>query len=330
MACGGGDDDLDGELLVLTKLRDPKVEGAKITLDFKVATGMGEPVPGLTFPGNFEVFEDGRAVSGVTSQPKIDTNPQNFKVYTLLLVDTNAGIRSVDADLATVRASVKSFATTVLSSGANRSVAVYAFDGRADLILISAFTSDAAALGTAIDTELTSMNTAKMLCQDPSSNLNGAVIKGLELLNIERQKGATGGGLTAGAMALFTDGVDRAGRRTYQEAIDAIRSGSNENAVFTIALESDAQDLAPLREYGRDGFVQSMNLDMLSAAFASVATRVNNLANSNYRLQYCTNRRAQSHMIEVKGTWTNMMQIRYIGFLPATFTAQDSATCQIQ
>jgi hypothetical protein len=243
-------------------------------------------------------------------------------------VDVNAGIRSHDPDLAAVRGAVKSFGRSVLEGGSNRFVAVYAFDGRAEVQPIAAFTSDLGVLHETIDAQLTCNNSN--LCVDPSNNLNGAIVQGLQLLAAERTSGQQGGGLTAGALAVFTDGVDRAGRVPYTTAINAIRSPTNTSSVFTIAFESDQQDLATLREYGKDGFVSSGDVAMLAEAFATIAERVNGFANSNYRLQYCTTRRAGEHRIEIKTTWTNAAMQSFLGFVNATFRATDAFSCVIQ
>ncbi len=326
-ACSGGGGSRS-ECLNIKTLRPAQVQGARITVDFNVLTCEGDPVPGLTFPGNFEIFEDGGAVSAVTNMPKIDTSPQNFQVYTLMLVDVNMGIRSVDPDLATVRAAVKSFAASVINSGQNRLVAIYAFDGRAAIQQLADFSADLPSLEAIIDAELTCANPE--ICVDPSNNLNGAIIEGLTTLNMARQAGGTGGGLTAGALAVFTDGKDRAGRVSEAAAITAIKSGSNSNSVFAIAFESDQQDLAALREYGKDGFVSAGDVAMLSEVFAQIAARVNGFANSNYRLQYCTTKRAGDHNLEVKVTWMDAVMESYIGFLPASFKANDDFACVIQ
>ena len=327
-ACGDDGDSFDGKALNVEKLRDPTVASARITADFKVATATGDPVPGLTFPFNFEVYEDGTKVSNASNKPRIDSNPSNFKVYGLVLVDLNGGVISKDPTLANTRTAVKAFTSSLIGGGANRLVAVYTFDGSADIKKLADFTGDAAALATTIDTGLTCTGTN--LCADPSSNLNGAVVMSMTALNAARKAGMGDNVLTAGILAIFTDGLDRAHRMDNSAAINAVKSSSNTNSVFTVALASEQSDANMLKELGKDGTASATDIAMLDQAIAKVADRVNGFANSNYRLQYCTTKRTGTHRIEIKVNYTDPAKVPYQGFFQGSFKAVDSPTCELQ
>ena len=91
--------------------------------------------------------------------------------------------------------------------GENRRIAIYGFDGRPDLIPYANFSDDPdvweEALSRILDAELV----------DDSTNLNGAVVNALEILdtavNAEVRNVTQ---VTHGTLVLFTDGTDRAGR----------------------------------------------------------------------------------------------------------------------
>ncbi len=169
-------------------------------------------------------------------------------------------------------------------------VALYTFDGRAEPQLRADFTTDLGLVASAIDAI-----PAERI--DTSTNLNGAVVQGVARLEARRVEVEATGVLYAGALALFTDGTDRAARVPRSAALDAV--GDSSVSVFTIGLGSEI-DKEYLRDLGRSGDVAlSDDLDGLNDAFAEVGQAISALANSYYVVAYCSPSRASSHELSL-------------------------------
>jgi hypothetical protein len=99
-------------------------------------------------------------------------------------------------------------------------------------------------------------------------------------------------------MVVFTDGTDRAARHTGAEAIASVKAKADSHHVFSIGL-GDEYDPGFLKEIGIDGFQPASNPADLELAFERIATHVDRVASSYYRLDYCTPARAGRHSITI-------------------------------
>jgi uncharacterized protein YegL len=141
---------------------------------------------------------------------------------------------------------------------------------------------------------------------DTSTNLNGAVVKGVRRLEELRVSVEAGGVLYAGALAIFTDGTDRAARVTEFTAVEAVEN--SQVSVFAIGLGAEI-DEAYLRNIGKSGDVAlAQDLGSLDDAFAEVGQSISELANSYYVLAYCSPSRANTHELSLSlpgysGSW---------------------------
>ena len=115
------------------------------------------------------------------------------------------------------------------------------------------------------------------------------------MLAARRARLEASGTLFGGALAVFTDGTDRAARVSRDEAL--VAAGNPDVAIFSIGLGSEI-DEAYLGSIGQSGGVAlARDLDDLSAAFATTGQAIAKLANSYYVLSYCSPSRAERHAL---------------------------------
>lgn len=303
---------------------------AKVSLFFAVDTGSGTPVSGLPAEA-FELKEDGVRVSPFESQRTIQPKGQAYRLRSLLLLDMSGSILRAGQYPALKQAALV-YAQRILSSGTQgHELAVYRFDGREQLTLVSDFGADLATLEAALNAlenpECTTNSDcaayadrracAGWLCVDDSTNLNGAVLQGLDKL--EQAKAATPElRYQESALVVFTDGTDQAARVDEQEVLDAVDQSASH--VFSIGLggEVNASHLSAL---GIDGSQLAKDVDSLGPAFAAIAARVEGLANRFYLLEYCSPKRSGLHTLELTASWTSPSGQTLTGSLTQSFDA---------
>src|SRR6185369_13125982 len=143
---------------------------SNIAVYFTVDTTRGDPVPDLK-PEDFRIYEDGGPVSQYESRQTI-LQPEVAAVhYTLLLVDMSGSVVS-SPDVPKLVSAASSFAERVAPY---QKLAVYAFDGSPHLTPIVGF--GASNLRGGIE------GLGVFRPRDPSTNLNGAVVEAVHLLD---------------------------------------------------------------------------------------------------------------------------------------------------
>src|SRR5271165_2690148 len=158
--------------LHLTPIKATQQRPSNVAVYFKVQTGSGDPVGGLA-ADSFRIYEDGQLVSQYESKQTI-LNPEVAAVhYTLLLVDMSGSV-SESGNGEFVAQAVSTFTDRVEKQ---QKVAIYAFDGSPDLTPIVPFTDQP---GSA---KAGAQQLASFKPKDPSTNLNGAVVKALDELD---------------------------------------------------------------------------------------------------------------------------------------------------
>lgn len=271
------------------------VPPSRVSAFFRVECG-SEGVAGLDFPDNFALFEDGDIVSIFESQPLVVRDPQNFAVFSLILLDLSGSITRSSGGVAELRSAVLAFLNVLESSGLRHPLAVYAFDGRAALTEIAPFTDDWGSLRATI--EGISCDDPD-LCRDPSTNLNGAVHEGIGLIEARATVGRSEAEFVETFLVTFSDGTDQAGRVSFDTAVTSVRDSMTNS--FAVGIEGESDEDA-LRAFGRDGYEPAGSIDLLSTAFEAIAQRVADRAGSYYRVEYCSPRRAGTHDLTVQVT----------------------------
>ncbi len=295
--------------LIESKAESP----AKVRLFFKIDLGE-EHLFQILEPADFEIYEDKSLISRLESQAQIQREEGEFLFASILLLDLSGSVLN-DAELPNVKSAANSFISRVMpiesdETYGSKEMAIYWFDGEEDVHLLVDFTTDRIALSSGID----SIN--EDISNDNSTNLNGAVVQGLSIMNSRLTEARLDPNISAaGSLVIFTDGTDQASRVSTKDAQNAVKNAGKDNAVFTIGL-GDEIDEGILEFFGRDGFELAENSFDLNSSFLAVAQKVESESKSFYVLEYCTPKRSGNHTIELRGYYEDMF-----GSFTTKFTA---------
>jgi hypothetical protein len=254
---------------------------SNVALFFTVDRSNGDPVPGLTVE-QFHIYEDDKLVSPFESKQTI-LNPEVASIhYTLLLMDMSGSVTE-SGGVPVLEAAASKFTEQV---GELQQTAIYAFDGRPEIVPIRAF-SGGHSVG----------SLSAFHSKDPSTNLNGAVVEAIKVL--ERALEHSSVPLRFGTLVVFTDGSDHANRVSHDDLMKAL--GDVNFDVFVIGVGAEI-DESELRSIGRNGV--SLNKDASAAAvdraFAEIAGRIEGYSKRFYLLTYCSPARAGEHELKVE------------------------------
>ncbi len=298
MACGGGGglpEESDNTLSIKQLDHDVRTP-SNITVAFKVETANGEPVAGLQTGdfnsvgaenNNFEIWENDRKISQDESTAKIDPDSGDFDYYVYMLLDLSQSILNNSLDQTKLGA--KTLVENLFAKGFRANslkVKIAFFDGSDAVQVIQNFTNDASILQEKIDEISTDIS------NDPSTNLYGAVIKGVEELNstIVESQISEEKYIVAGSLILFTDGTDQASRNTYNQALDAVNNANSNAKIFAIGLGGET-DEDVLQRIGKDGYKKAEDAADLADTFGQIADLIVQETDSYYVLRYCSPKR---------------------------------------
>jgi hypothetical protein len=279
-AFGGG--------LRLTSIKAAHNKPSNVAVYFKVQTSGGEPVGGLT-ADQFKIYEDGSLVSDKESQQTILNPEVAASQYTLLLVDMSGSVSGDPEAVATLTDAATAFTDRVEKS---QKVGVYAFDGSESLHPIAPFSTAGGAKG-----GIQSLKGFKP--QDPSTNLNGAVVKAID--ELDKALAHAEHPMKFGTLVVFSDGTDRAARVPKDEMRKAVKESKYE--IFAIGLGTEMQE-SELRDVGKDGTAKAADKAAVVKAFDDIATKIEASTKSYYLLSYCSPSRAGKHEVKIEATWT--------------------------
>jgi hypothetical protein len=166
-------------------------------------------------------------------------------------------------------------------------VAIFGFDGRAELIPFSGFTADRAKLDAALERVATSPTV------DDSTNLFGAVVDAVEVLDDEIE---ARGDVAHGTMVVFTDGTDRAGRVSLREVEGTMLATGHASFAIGVGAEIDEDVLSTI---GRTAHVIARDAGSLAPAFTDIGEKVKASAETDYLVSYCSPARAGSRTLQI-------------------------------
>jgi hypothetical protein len=301
--------DENRELLVTRQSTTLVAPPANVTVTFRVDDFDGRGVPGLTV-SSFDILEDGNLISTFEAERAILPRPGRFTSYTAVLLDLSGSILK-NGSLSTVKQGAVEFVNTVVPSTPSTEVqaGIWWFDGAANLHTLVPFTSSRTALVAGIQ------SLTESLSNDNSTNLNGALIAGADSVAMRTTADQSLGIASTGAVVLFTDGTDQAGRKTEAEALAKVQGLKNAVNVYTVGLGGEIREES-LRNIGKDGSEFAKDLSQLVASFTAVGQRVRDKANSFYVLQYCSPKRAGIHNLRIVARHG-----RHEGWTETTFNA---------
>ncbi|MGH7271299.1 MAG: VWA domain-containing protein, partial [Polyangiaceae bacterium] len=272
--------------LKLTGIKSTEQRPSNVAIYFKVADHSGDPIGGLT-ADRFHIYEDGQLVSQYESKQTI-LNPEVAAVhYTLLLVDMSGSV----SESGTIDSLVQAVSTFTDRVEKQQKVGIYAFDGSPDLYPIVPFTDQpgSAKAGAA--------QLATFKPKDPSTNLNGGIVKGLDELDKALAKATQP--LKFGTLVVFTDGTDRANR--MPEALMEQHIKEMPFDVFAIGLGAEIQP-GELAKIGKSGTAMAADKNAIVKAFDDVGAKVEAKTKSYYLLSYCSPSRAGKHQVRIEAS----------------------------
>jgi hypothetical protein len=270
--------------LRLTTVDSAYREPSNVAVYFTVDAANGDPVGGLT-AADFRIYEDSSLVSPTESQQTIVNPEVAAEHYTLLLVDMSGSITESD-QVPVLQAAATELVSQV--EGSSQRVAVYAFDGEAEIHEIVGFTTEGGA--TAGVARLSGFHP-----QDPSTNLHGGVVAGLTALDEALAHSSVP--LHFGTLVVFTDGTDHAARVSRADMGHAIDASPYD--VFAIGVGTEI-DEGTLGDVGRDGYVLVEDSEAITEAFRQVGARIVQMTQRFYLLSYCSPARAGEHRVTVE------------------------------
>ncbi|OFZ19652.1 MAG: hypothetical protein A2X94_16470 [Bdellovibrionales bacterium GWB1_55_8] len=240
---------------------------------------------------DFKLFENGAPVSPYESRHSFFNSPQRFRYNTLLLLDLSGSVHA--SDLGVLKAAADSFIRTLIASDpAHHHVALYAFDGRPQIHQIADFSNQPDSL-----TELlNAIQCPGPYCRDESTNLNGAIINGLGILEMTADQHLIP--IQVEHLVVFTDGTDRSGFFSDQDVRTMLRQVPDHTYLYTVGLGAEI-DQAALRAIGRDGAEMAYETSQLMDGFTKIAKRIERQSKRYYRLNYCSPRRSGQHRLRI-------------------------------
>ncbi len=273
--CGG---------LQLQTIKTAEERPSNVAIYFKVQTRSGVPVAGLSAEA-FRIYEDRQLVSQYESKQTI-LNPEVAAAhYTLLLVDMSGSVTESGA-IDTLIQAASTFTDRVEKQ---QKVGVYAFAGGPDLYPIVPFTDQLASAKSGLG------QLATFKPKDPSTNLNGAVVKALDQLDASLGKAPQP--LKFGTLVVFTDGTDRASRVAASAMEQHVREKPFE--VFAIGLGGEIKP-SELAAIGKNGTAMAADGRSVVKAFDDIGAQVEGRTRSYYLLSYCSPARAGQHEVRIE------------------------------
>jgi len=271
------------------RLDTSSAEPAMVQVLFSVQCA-GEPVTDLT-ASDLTLFEGGEEVSRAEADWQLDRVDAVLETYALLLIDVSDSIIA-DGTIENAREVAKTFARDVVDQGQSVSVAI--FDGAEEIRTIIDFTTDQAALVDAIE----GIDAADQI--DGSTNLNGAIVQGLEVLDAAVSVDVEAELESVASLVVFTDGVDLAGRTTDSRARSRINA--SDHHVFVVGLVDD-EEVDELQALAKSGFFQASDPDMLTDTFGDLVDDLVAEVGKFYRLSYCSPLRSPRTTLKIEVQW---------------------------
>jgi hypothetical protein len=314
--------------LVLNFEGAPKTR-TNVAVLFKVSAANSLPVTDLKC-SDIALFEDHAPVSFSESEFALKKAPEQFIMHTLLLLDISSSVEIEALKIASRQFVTELYALAPETKRGNIDMAIYYFDGRADIIPLIHFDDSSEKIRFAID----SLNAS--LRRDRSTNLNGAIIQGVDALDKKiKSSNAAANTFSAGSLVIFTDGRDRAERKTAHEAKQAIANAGTRITAYAIGLNCQTceLDILALKEFGGDNTRLASDSDTLVTIFGDIAGSINEDAASRYLLEYCSPKRKGTHQLQIiieDTSLINGQEKQVSGSLTVSYSAdQFNGDCEV-
>jgi hypothetical protein len=259
------------------------------------------PLTELT-PSNFRVYENEQLVPADQSELTLLEPSLVAAHQVVLLVDMSAA--STPAARAVVAKAALNFVQKVTPREA---VSVFAFDGGQNLVPIAALPRG--------NGQVTMAALESFTPRDPSRNLHGAVISGLQKL--EMALAQSGKVIRVGTLVVFASGPDLAGRVDSDKAHDAVWNSPYDVIGVGVGETADA-----VEHIARRGLVRAQAENTLPIAFEEVATKTLEELEKHYLVSYCSPARAGTRRLRLEVTYTNNEGEEHHGDFETEFSAK--------
>ena len=251
---------------------------------FASVTNDSEPVDDLT-ESSFEVEEDGVPLD--RKQIQLQLLPRDGVVdhHLLVLVDLSGPVEAPGTRALLAR-QISSFVGRIT---ARYSVSMYGFDGSPRLTPLGNFRKQSNPSAPALE------RLASVPQKDPSSNLYGAMVTGLNQLTATLAGSNTPIGL--GSMLVIARGPDLAGRTSHDKVTDAINNSPHRVLALTTGNWADPDEAEAL---GPDGHQSASRFENIEEPLAELARLLEQDYARYYLLSYCSPARAGSRSLLVR------------------------------
>jgi Mg-chelatase subunit ChlD len=282
-----------------------------VQLSFRVTCESGQDVQAISglAADDFTILESGDQISRHESSIELVPAASSFNLVSMILLDMSGSIVAT-GKVVDLQAAVLTLLDTLEDT---QRVGIYLFDGREDLQVLSDFTWDMSAHKNAVE------SLSDYAVVDPSTNLNGAVQQGLEILDGWQEN--SGVRAFGGSLVVFTDGTDQAGYVNDSAVLGAV--DASDHAVYTVGLGAEV-DEQHLSQVGKTASFFASDVEQLESAFTDLADSIKNKAGGNYVLAYCSPKRAGEHLIQLRlneGAVAVEFEFDATGFAPGCDTS---------
>lgn len=242
-------------------------------------------IGGLT-PERFSVLENGTPIPVQEAGTTLLEANTAAAHYTLILIDASGTSQRTGA-LTAIAEGLPGFLDRV---GTLQRVVVYAFDGASTLVLLTPTGPQPAASLSGLPATI-----AALQPRDSSTNLNGAVVLGLQQL--DRDLSAAPQPLKFGTLFVVTASRDLANRLPLTSVNDSLTAV--QHRVYAIGVGRDTDPQA-VRMIGRTQHWFDADLTHTRSLFEQVADRVAAQGARHYFLSYCSPARADRRRVRIE------------------------------
>jgi hypothetical protein len=242
-------------------------------------TDQGEPLTDLD-ASSFHIYENGELLSPDKIKTTLLPRELVTSEHVVLLVDLSGELS--DEQRSTYAHSVEAFVRKLQTT---LPVTVLAFSGGEAPKKVGEYARAGSDLNAAQPNALT---LAKLVPPDPSRDLNGAVVAGLEELDARLE--AEGKPVELGTLVVFARGPDLAGRVSAEKLAEVL--GSSQAGIIGIGVEPET----PYLDFAQNGVFRAGNPEQvpnaIPIAFEEAASRIMKVYRRYYLVAYCSPARA--------------------------------------
>ena len=242
-------------------------------------TDQGEPLTDLD-ASSFRIYENNELLPPDKIKTTILPRELVTSEHVVLLVDLSGDL--TDDQRATYAQAVEAFVRKLQTT---LPVTVLAFSGSEAPKKVGEYARAGSVLAAAQPSALT---LSKLVPPDPSRDLNGAVVAGLE--ELDARLASEGKPVELGTLVVFTRGPDLAGRISAEKLAEVL--SSSQAGIIGIGVEPET----PYLDFAQNGVFRAGNPqeipNAIPIAFEEAASRIMKVYRRYYLVAYCSPARA--------------------------------------